>query len=93
MDILQQYEQDILKAAAKHGAKEIRVFGSFALGTSTSASDLDLLVKLDHGRDLLDVIALKQELEAKIGRKVDIVTEKSLSPYLRKEILRQARAI
>ncbi len=93
MQIIQQYKSDILDLAAKHGAKEIRVFGSFVHGTSTSASDLDLLVNLEPGRDLLDVIALKQELEARIGRKVDIVTEKGLSPYLRQEILSQARPI
>lgn len=93
MNTLQQYESDILDVAAKHGVIEIRVFGSFALGTPTSASDLDILVKLEPGRDLLDVIAMKQELEARIGRKVDITTEKGLSPYLREEILSQAKPI
>ena len=56
-------------------------------------SDLDLLVNLEPGRDLLDLIALKQELEERTNRRVDIVTEKSLSPYLRQTILRQAKSI
>ena len=47
----------------------------------------------EPGRDLLDLIALKQELEERIGRKVDVVTEKGLSPHLRERILRQANPL
>ncbi len=93
MTALQQYASDILQAATKHGVNKVRVFGSFALGTPTPSSDLDLLVNLEPGRDLLDLIALKQELEMQTGRKVDVVTEKGLSPYLREKILRQARPL
>ena len=93
MTALQQYASDILQIATKHGVKKVRVFGSFATGTPTPYSDLDLLVNLEPGRDLLDLIALKQELEMQTGRKVDVVTEKGLSPYLRETILRQARPL
>jgi len=90
---LEQYTSDILQVARRHGVRQVRVFGSFADGSPTPSSDLDLLVNLDTGRDLLDLIALKQELEERINRRVDIVTEKSLSPYLRQTILRQAKLI
>lgn len=90
---LEQYAPDILQIAMRHGAREVRVFGSFADGSPTPSSDLDLLVNLEPGRDLLDLIALKQELEERINRRVDIVTEKSLSPHLRQTILRQAKSL
>ena len=93
MTSLQQYKPTIMKVAAKHGATNVRFFGSFATGTQTSTSDIDLLVNLDSGRDLLDLIGFKQELEEQTGRKVDVVTENGLSPHLRETILRQAKAI
>ncbi len=93
MTTLQQYAPDILQIATKHGVKKIRIFGSFANGNQTSSSDLDLLVDMEPGRDLLDLISLQQELETQIGRKVDIVTENGLSPYLRETILQQARLL
>ena len=93
MTALQQYATDILQIATKHGIRNVRVFGSFARDTATSSSDIDLLVNLETGRDLLDLIAMKQELETQTGRKVDVVTEKGLSPHLRETIIRQARPL
>ncbi|MCD6268578.1 MAG: nucleotidyltransferase family protein [Deltaproteobacteria bacterium] len=90
---LQQYTPSILKIADRYGARKIRVFGSFADGNVDDNSDLDLLVDLEQGRDLLDLIGFKQELEERISRRVDVVTEKGLSPYLRKTILSQARPL
>ena len=93
MMTLQEYKPTILQVAAKYGAGNVRIFGSFATGTPSSSSDIDLLVNLDSGRDLLDLIGFKQELEEQIGRKVDVVTENGLSPHLRETILHQAKAI
>ena len=93
MSTLQQYIPDILQIADKHGAQKIRVFGSFSRNSATAASDLDLLVNLKKGRDLLDLIAFKQELEEQIGLRVDVVTEKGLSPHLRESILAQAKSL
>jgi len=93
MTALQQYATDILQIATKHGVIKVRVFGSFANGTATPSSDIDLLVNLETGRDLLDLIAMKQELETQTGRKVDVVTEKGLSPHLRETIIHQARPL
>jgi predicted nucleotidyltransferase len=54
---------------------------------------VDLLVDFETGRDLLDVVALKQDLEALLGCRVDVVEEGGLSPYLRDRILEQAQPV
>jgi uncharacterized protein len=68
----------------------VRLFGSVARGEATETSDLDLLVDMETGRNLLDVIAIKQDLEDLLGCKVDIVTEAAVSPYLKETVLREA---
>ncbi len=80
----------ILRIAAKHGAHNVRVFGSMSRGEETDCSDLDLLVDLEPGRSLLDQVGLKQELEQLLQRKVDVVVEGGLSPYLEERILSEA---
>ena len=80
----------IREVAARHGASQVRVFGSFARGTQQNDSDLDLLVDLAPGRSLLDLIAIQQDLEDLLGRRVDVVTTRSLSPYLRDSVLKDA---
>lgn len=59
-------------------------------GESTEPRDLDLLVDMAEGRSLLDLVALGDDLEGALGIAVDVVTEKSLSPYLRDRILADA---
>jgi predicted nucleotidyltransferase len=90
---LAEKRAEILKVAATHGAKNLRVFGSFARGDERPESDIDLLVEMEPGRSLLDIIAIKYALEDMTNRKVDVVTEKALSPYLRDKILRDAVSI
>lgn len=69
--------------AAAHGARNVRVFGSVGRGEASTSSDLDLLVDMSEGRSLFDLVALGDELEEALGVEVDVVTEGSLSPYLR----------
>lgn len=88
--ILDEYRERILRLAETHGAQDVRVFGSLARNEGGSESDLDLLVRLGEGRSLLDLVALKQELEDLMRRPVDVVTDRSLSPYLRERVLREA---
>lgn len=83
----------IRAVAERHGATRIRVFGSFARGSSHSDSDLDLLVELKPGHSLLDVVAIKQDLQDLLGRRVDVVTERSISPYMRDAVCEEAVAI
>lgn len=85
--------EDITRIAAAHGARNVRVFGSVQRGEATSTSDLDLLVEMSAGRSLFDLVALGEELEEALGVEVDVVTEGSLSPYLRDRILAEAVAL
>ena len=88
--VLSDYRERILQLAKTHGAQNVRVFGSLARDEGGSESDLDLLVRLGEGRSLLDIVALKHELEDMMHRPVDVVTDGSLSPYLRERVLREA---
>jgi predicted nucleotidyltransferase len=88
--VVKQKREEILQIAAGHGARSVRVFGSLARGDARPDSDVDLLVKLDPGRSLLDIIAIKQDLEDLLGRNVDVVTEAAVSPYIRDQVLREA---
>lgn len=81
---------DILSVAERHGASNVRVFGSAARGEAGSQSDLDLLVDMEAGRSLLDLVALCQDLEEMLGCRVDVLTEDGISPNLREKICGQA---
>jgi predicted nucleotidyltransferase len=81
---------DILAAAKRRGARNVRVFGSVARGESRPDSDLDLLVEWEPGRSLMDHSGLVADLEEMLGMKVHIGTEKSLHWYVRDRILREA---
>ena len=89
-DILPARRDDILRTAARHGARSVRVFGSMMRGESGAASDVDFLVVMEPGRTLLDHVALVQDLEDLLGRHVDVVTEGSLHRSLRERILAEA---
>ncbi|MDX2034346.1 MAG: nucleotidyltransferase family protein [Blastocatellia bacterium] len=93
LDLLKANWPEILRIAAGYGADRIRVFGSVARGEATAQSDLDLLVRLAPGRTLLDLIAIKQDVEDLLGYPVDVVTEASLSPHIRDQILLEARPL
>jgi hypothetical protein len=83
----------IRRIATEHGARNIRVFGSQLTDQLRPDSDLDLLIDLAEGRNLLDIVAIKQDLEELLGRRVDVVTEAALSPYIRDEVLATAKPL
>jgi predicted nucleotidyltransferase len=83
----------ISEIARSHGARRVRLFGSVARGEDTTGSDLDLLVDLDSDRSLLDLVAIKQDVEEFAHCKVDVVTEAALSPYIREKVLSEASPI
>jgi predicted nucleotidyltransferase len=80
----------ILEVAARHGARNVRVFGSVSRGEASPQSDVDILVDLDPGRSLMDLGGLLMDLEDLLGRKVDVVTEKGLHWYIRDKVLKEA---
>ena len=87
---LRSRRDEIFKIAALHGAKDLRIFGSVARGETTQSSDLDVLIRLEPGRSLLDLIAIKQDLEDLLGCSVDVVTEDAVSPHIRDQVLKDA---
>ena len=88
--VLADKREEILRIAASHGARDVRVFGSRARGNATPKSDVDLLVTLPENASLLVIVAIKQDLEDLLGCKVDVVTEDAISPYIRDEVLNGA---
>jgi predicted nucleotidyltransferase len=90
---LQQKRNDILRIAARHGARNLRVFGSVARGDDRAHSDVDLLVDMDSDRSLLDLVGLGQDLEELLQRRVDVLTAATLHPALRDRILAESRPL
>lgn len=88
--LLQSKKNSILEIAARHGARNVRLFGSVARGTARRGSDVDFLVEMEEGRSLLDLIELGQDLEELLQRKVDVLTDGGLSPYLEQRIYAEA---
>jgi hypothetical protein len=78
--------EEILRLAARYGVERVRVFGSFARGDAGAESDLDLLVAFRDGRSLFDLIGFGQDVGDLLGREVDVVSERGVSPYLQDRI-------
>lgn len=80
----------ITRTARANGALDLRVFGSVARGEDDANSDIDFLVTLEPGRTLMDLARLEAGLEALLGRRVDVVTERGLREPVRTAALREA---
>lgn len=89
-ELLTIQRDEILRLAAKHGAFNVRIFGSVARGEARPDSDVDFLVEMESHRSLLDQVGLIQDLEDLLGRKVDVATETGLREHFRARILRDA---
>ncbi len=92
-DLLREKREDILRLAQKHGARNIRVFGSVARGEADEKSDIDLLVDMEPGRSLLDMGGLLMDLRDLLGRDVDVVTVRGLKPRIREQVIKEAVAL
>jgi len=91
--VLQSRREEIRGIAQRYGAKNVRVFGSRARGDARPNSDFDILVTVGEHTSLLDIIAIKQDLEDLLSSTVHVVTEDAISPYIREEVLKQAIAL
>jgi hypothetical protein len=89
-ELVSQKRQEILDIAAKHGACNIRVFGSVARGDTNQDSDIDFLIDLGENLSPWFPVRLIRDLENLLGRKVDIVTEKGLKERIRERVLKEA---
>jgi predicted nucleotidyltransferase len=83
----------ILAITRKHGARDVRVFGSFVRNEQTIESDVDLLVQLPERATLIDHASLIIDLEQTLKRRVDVITYNGLSRFLRDRILSEAKPL
>ena len=88
--LLQTHRTQILKIAQRHGATNVRVFGSTVRGESGPESDLDVLVDLEPGRSLFDLGGLLVDLQELLHCRVDLTTEAGLHWYIRDRVLEEA---
>lgn len=85
--------EKLIEICSRNDVAEVGVFGSFARGEADEQSDIDLLVRFSSRKSLLDVVALERQLSTALGRKVDLLTEGAISPYLREGIMRDLKVI
>jgi predicted nucleotidyltransferase len=86
-------EARLAELCRRHGVAVLKIFGSAARGEDSTDSDVDLLIEFRDRKGLLDLVGLELELAELFGRKVDLLTEASLSPYIRDRILSSASVI
>jgi hypothetical protein len=92
-ELLTIKREEILQIAARHGATNVRVFGSVARGEASPDSDVDFLVDVGPNRSAFFPAGLLADLEDALGCKVDVLTENSLHWYIRDRVLREARPL
>jgi hypothetical protein len=83
-------QDDIRRIAARHGVTDVRLFGSRARGEANHESDVDLLVRMEPGRSLLDLGGFQHDVESLLGVPVDVVTEAGLKRRIRDRVVREA---
>lgn len=93
LESLRSRRDEILEICARHGASNVRVFGSVVRGEATAESDVDFLVDIESGRTLLDLSGLVCDLEDMLERPVDVVIERSLKPGVRDRVLAEAESL
>jgi len=85
--------EKLVEICQQNDVAMIGVFGSMARGEATEESDVDLLVKFSKRKSLLTLVRLEWEISTALDRKVDLLTEAAISPYLRDRIRRELRVI
>ena len=92
-ELLKEKREEILRTASKHGARNVRVFGSVARGEARPDSDVDLLVEVGPDRTPFFPGGLIADLEELLGKKVQVVTQEGLHWYIRERVLGKAVAL
>jgi predicted nucleotidyltransferase len=85
--------QKLIEICKANDIAMVGVFGSMARGEATERSDVDLLVRPARPKSLLSLVALEREISNALGRRVDLLTEGALSPYLRDRILSELQVL
>lgn len=89
-DLLKNKREDILQIAAKHGAYNVRVFGSVARGEAGPGSDVDFLVEVGPRRSAFFPAGLLADLEDLLGCRVDVLSENGLHWYIHDRVMHEA---
>ena len=89
--------QKLIEICRRHKINFLAIFGSYARGDYSEKSDLDLLIRFSEEVDdeitLLDFVGIEQELSEELQVKVDLLTEDSISPYIKKYIMDDLKVI
>ncbi|MCK4904862.1 nucleotidyltransferase domain-containing protein [bacterium] len=90
---IEDIKRTITQVLVRYEVKKAALFGSVVREEATEGSDIDLLVEFNGSKSLLDLVGLKLELEELLGKKVDVLTYRSLHPLLRERILAEQKVI
>ena len=93
MSLSTEIRKKIKEKLENECAESIAVFGSYSQGKESSDSDMDILVNFSEPKGLFDIARIERELSEYLGIKVDLVTEKSLSPYFREKVNREKEVL
>ena len=83
----------LIEICRDNDVARLEVFGSTARGEANEGSDVDLLVEFSKRKSLLALVSLERKMSTALGRKVDLLTEAAISPYLREQINRDRRVV
>jgi predicted nucleotidyltransferase len=86
-------KDEIVNLLKENNVSMLGLFGSYARGEESEKSDIDIVIKFSKKNGLLSLIRLKRELSEIIGKQIDLITEGSISPYLRKNIMNELKVI
>jgi predicted nucleotidyltransferase len=86
-------ERALQEICRRNHVSKLSVFGSFARGEDRPDSDIDFLVEFSEPKGLFDLVELEGQLSDQLGRKVDLLTEQSVSPYIRDYIKRDLKVL
>ena len=83
----------LINICRENDVAKLEVFGSTARGEASDNSDVDLVVAFSKRKSLLALVTLERKMSAALGRKVDLLTEAAISPYLREGIKKDLRVV
>ena len=86
---IKEIKKKILPLLKKNKIKKAGIFGSYARGEQKENSDIDILVEVQKGWSLLDLIGLEIELKKILRKKIDLVTYGGISPYIEQDVLKE----